>query len=57
MATETWLQKLWKQLVAQYASTDPAEMAVIVKRAMPDDNSIVLYRVQSVRCSEDEFTL
>ena len=49
MATETWLQKLWKQLVVQYESTDPAEMAVMMKRAMTDDNSSVLYRVQSVK--------
>ena len=40
--------KLWKQLVVQYDSTDPAEMAVMMKRAMTDDNSSVLYRVQSV---------
>ena len=48
MATETWLQTLWQQLVVQYETTDTKLMAGIMQRQMAIGNSSCLYRIQAV---------
>ena len=49
MATEVWLQKLWLELICNYGTDDPKRMAAKMKQAMTDNNSSVLYRVQSIQ--------
>ena len=48
MATEVWLQKLWLELICNYGTDDPKRMAAEMMQAMTDNNSSVLYRVQSI---------